>query len=169
MLTNLYRVFYVMWNTWSRCSLLSLSLSFSLFSLLSPLFVFVFFPFFCWNQNISEGLTDLAGGFFSWTRKASCVHTWDAGSRQKMQSRGQIVMAEKNIAVHSCWLKHRKGMEAEYFRPLLDKCFENTIQDFLKYLIMHVSCCTSLVSHRILWGKKTIMCFIQELIGDESG
>lgn len=27
MLTNLYRVFYVMWNTWSRCSLLSLSLS----------------------------------------------------------------------------------------------------------------------------------------------
>lgn len=31
MLTNLYRVFYVMWNTWSRCSPLSLSLSLSFF------------------------------------------------------------------------------------------------------------------------------------------
>lgn len=41
MLTNLYRVFYVMWNTWSRCSLLSLSFSIS-FSLLSSLFLSLF-------------------------------------------------------------------------------------------------------------------------------
>lgn len=42
--------------------------------------------------------------------------------------------------------------------------FENTIQN----LIMHVSCCTSLVLHRMLWGNKTVMYFKQELIGDES-
>lgn len=30
MLTNLYRVFYVMWNTWSRCSLVSRALVFVL-------------------------------------------------------------------------------------------------------------------------------------------
>lgn len=44
MLTNLYRVFYVMWNTWSRCSLVSRSLDFFLFvSVLSFLLLF-FFP-----------------------------------------------------------------------------------------------------------------------------
>lgn len=40
MLTNLYRVFYVMWNTWSRCNLLFLSLSGS-FPLLCLPFLFV--------------------------------------------------------------------------------------------------------------------------------
>lgn len=51
MLTNLYRVFYVMWNTWSRCSLVSRSPFLSLFCLLSLSFTFLF----CWKQNISEG------------------------------------------------------------------------------------------------------------------
>jgi len=41
MLTNLYRVFYVMWNTWSRCSLLYLPLLLCYFS--SFLFFFFFF------------------------------------------------------------------------------------------------------------------------------
>lgn len=47
MLTNLYRVFYVMWNTWSRCSLLFLALH---------LFLFFCLLFFCRYKNISEGL-----------------------------------------------------------------------------------------------------------------
>lgn len=46
MLTNLYRVFYVMWNTWSRCSLVSRALVFW-FS-----FVYFFSPLFHLKQHI---------------------------------------------------------------------------------------------------------------------
>lgn len=51
MLTNLYRVFYVMWNTWSRCSLLSFSLSRSpsLFCLLC-----LFFSTFVENRTYQK-------------------------------------------------------------------------------------------------------------------
>lgn len=89
MLTNLYRVFYVMWNTWSRCSLLSLSLSFSLFPSL-------FFSLLLKTEHIRRTRLTLLTAF--WTHKASCVHTWDAGSLQKCRL-SQIVMVEKK---HCC-------------------------------------------------------------------
>lgn len=79
MLTNLYRVFYVMWNTWSRCSLLSLSLSFSILSSLS--LFFFFFLFLLKTEHIRRTRLTLSLAF--WTHKASCVHTWDAGSGQR--------------------------------------------------------------------------------------
>lgn len=59
MLTNLYRVFYVMWNTWSRCSLLSFSLSLS-FSLLSSLF---FFPLLLKTEHIRRTRLTLSTAF----------------------------------------------------------------------------------------------------------
>lgn len=53
----------------------------------------------------------------------------------------------KNKVVHSCWLRKGNGGRLLHFK-------KKTEQDFLKYLIMHVSCCTSLVYHRILWVKE---------------
>lgn len=76
MLTNLYRVFYVMWNTWSRCSLLSLSLA----VLLS--FVFSFFSLLLKTEHIRRiRLTSLRT---FWTRKA-CSHL-----RRWIQSETQV-------------------------------------------------------------------------------
>lgn len=105
MLTNLYRVFYVMWNTWSRCSLLSLALHLFL--------SFVFFISLSLVQTEHIRRTRLtlltAFFFFFWNRKATCAHTRDAGSRQKCRLSQIGGGREKNIVVHSCWLKHRKG------------------------------------------------------------
>lgn len=101
MLTNLYRVFYVMWNTWSRCSLLSLAL------LLFLSFVFSLVFSFCWKQNISEGLDWpcwTALFLFFGTHRATCVRTWDSGSRQERQVDGG-----ENTLIIPAWLKHRKG------------------------------------------------------------
>lgn len=112
MLTNLYRVFYVMWNTWSRCSLLSLSLSFSLFPSL--------FFLFCWKQNISEGQDWPCWRLFGLTRP----HVFILETLDPFRNAGWVKLWwwRKNIVVHSCWLKHRKGMKVDYFRPLVDKC-----------------------------------------------
>lgn len=69
MLTNLYRVFYVMWNTWSRCSLVSLALHLFLF-LFSLLFLFYFKA--TYQKN---GMTLFEGSFFFFlTYKATSVH-----------------------------------------------------------------------------------------------
>lgn len=115
MLTNLYRVFYVMWNTWSRCSLLSLAL------LLFLSFVFSFF-LFCWKQNISEGLDWPCWRLFRLTRP----HVFILETLDPVRNADwvKLMMAEKNIVVHSCWLKHWKGREVDYFRPLVDKCLK---------------------------------------------
>lgn len=121
MLTNLYRVFYVMWNTWSRCSLLSLSLSFSLLS--SPFFLFLSLSLLLKTQHIRRTRLTLLVAFF-WTHKASRVHTWDAGSGQKCRVESNCDDGEEHFVVHSCWLKHRKRMEVDYFRPMADKCLK---------------------------------------------
>lgn len=71
MLTNLYRVFYVMWNTWSRCSLLSLSRSPSLFCLL-------FSFFFLKTEHIRRTRLTLLTAV--WTRKASSLHVMQVES-----------------------------------------------------------------------------------------
>lgn len=55
-------------------------------------------------------------------------------------------MVKKKTVVHSCWLTKGNGGRLLHFWK--------TEQDFLKYLIMHVSCCTSLVYHGILWVKE---------------
>lgn len=69
MLTNLYRVFYVMWNTWSRCSLVSLALHLFLF-LFSLLFLFYFKATYQKNcMTLFEG-----SFFFFLTYKATSVH-----------------------------------------------------------------------------------------------
>lgn len=53
---------------------------------------------------------------------------------------------EKNLVAYSCWLTKGTGGRLLHFWK--------TQQDLLKYLTMHVSCCTSLVYHRIQWIKE---------------
>lgn len=46
---------------------------------------------------------------------------------------------------------HRKGREVDYSMPLVDKCLKT--QYMISYLLMHVSCCSSLDFHGILLEK----------------
>lgn len=129
MLTNLYRVFYVMWNTWSRCSLL-----FLLFALLLSFVFRVFFSssssFLLKTEHIRRTRLTFVDGFFFFFLDAQgrqCVHSRDAGSGQKM---GQLWWGKRFFCsfffVHSCWLQHKRGMEVDYFRQLVNKCLKKT-------------------------------------------
>lgn len=112
MLTNLYRVFYVMWNTWSRCSLVSLwlssSFSFYVFSLVPHLF----------QSNISEKWHDNFEGsfFFFYLQGHKCLH-----SSSWILVRNARLCPEKMAVLDSCWWMRRKRREVDFFRLLVSE------------------------------------------------
>lgn len=128
MLTNLYRVFYVMWNTWSRCSLLSfpLFISFSLWSSLfiSPLFLLLLLLKTEHIRRTSLTLSTVFFLFFIWDSQDNVFMletldpVVDAGWVRSVE-----VVAEKRV-VHSCWPNHWKGREVDNLRPLVNTCLK---------------------------------------------